>query len=255
VASSGVGSIAIKARKQMTFGAWPIVWLAQARDQHIDARRVLKSGIDPMTQRKTQAVVVDESVTIFETVALAWHAHWKADKNPDYAMDVMTRLTRDIFPAIGQLPVDGITARQIVAVIKKIEERGALEIAHRSLSNIGQVYRYAVAHGLATRNPAADFRASDIIRPTPVVNMARVEAEELPKLLRKIENYEGFPVTRLAMKLMALTFVRTSELIGARWEEFDFKAKMWTIPPDRMKTVKGAVGTLRPVFPGSFRRG
>lgn len=83
----------------MTFGAWPIVSLAQARDQHIDARRVLQSGIDPMTQRKTQAVVVDESVTTFETVALAWHAHWKADKNPDYAMDVMTRLTRDIFPA------------------------------------------------------------------------------------------------------------------------------------------------------------
>ena len=97
------------------------------------------------------------------------------------------------------------------------------------------VFRYAVAHGYSKRNPAAEIRPSDILKPTRKINMARIEAKELPALLRAIELYDGRPLTRQAIKLMALTFVRTSELIGARWEEFDFDAQRWTIPPARMK--------------------
>ncbi|MGA7238209.1 MAG: tyrosine-type recombinase/integrase, partial [Bryobacteraceae bacterium] len=97
------------------------------------------------------------------------------------------------------------------------------------------VFRYAVAHGYSRRNPAAEIRPSDILKPTRKTNMARIDAKELPALLRAIEVYEGRQLTRLAMKLMALTFVRTSELIGARWDEFDFEAKRWSIPAVRMK--------------------
>ena len=145
-----------------------------------------------------------------------------------------------MFPAIGALSIDKIEARQIVALVKKIEERGAREIASRTLGDIKQVFRYAIANGHGTHSPVSDIKPTDILKTVPVENMARVEADELPMLLRKIETYQGAPATRLAMKLMCLTFVRTSELIEARWEEFNLKAKMWTIPPERMKQVKGA---------------
>jgi len=110
-----------------------------------------------------------------------------------------------------------------------------MDMAKRILQVIGMIFRYALAHGIARRNPAAEFRPSDILKPTSQKNMARIDARELPALLRSIELYHGKHLTRLAMKMMALTFVRTSELIGARWEEFDMDAKRWTIPAERMK--------------------
>ena len=110
-----------------------------------------------------------------------------------------------------------------------------MDIAKRALQTTGQVFRYAIAHGLATRNPAADIKPGDVLGTRKKENYARLDAKELPELLRKIEAYQGTPTTRLAIKLMALTFVRTSELIGARWAEFDLDAKRWDIPAQRMK--------------------
>jgi integrase len=117
-------------------------------------------------------------------------------------------------------------------MIKTIEQRGAGDIAKRALQVTGQVFRYAIAHGFATRNPANEFRPSDILKATRKRNYARVDAKELPDLLRKIEVYQGTHVTRLAMKLLALTFVRTSELIKAKWSEFDLEGARWDIPPN-----------------------
>ncbi len=105
----------------------------------------------------------------------------------------------------------------------------------RILQVVGMVFRYAVAHGYSKRNPNAEIRPSDVLKPTRKTNMARVDANELPALLRAIETYDGRPLTRLAIKLMALTFVRTSELIESRWKEFDFDVKRWSIPAGRMK--------------------
>jgi integrase len=123
---------------------------------------------------------------------------------------------------------------ELVQLAKAIEERDAPDMARRILQVLGMIFRYAVAHGYSKRNPAAEIRPSDILRPTTKTNMARVDAKELPALLRAIEVYEGRRLTRLAMKLMALTFVRTSELIGALWEEFDLEARRWSIPAARM---------------------
>ncbi len=120
-------------------------------------------------------------------------------------------------------------------MIKAIEHRGAGDIAKRALQVTGQVFRYAIAHGYATRNPAIEFRPSDILKATRKTNYARVYAKELPDLLRKIEVYQGTHLTRLAMKLLALTFVRTSELIEAKWSEFDLEGARWDIPAERMK--------------------
>lgn len=99
----------------------------------------------------------------------------------------------------------------------------------------GQVMRYAVAYGLAERNPAADIKPSDVLKPAKKTNHARLSEKELPELLRKIDDYDGQPLTRLELQLMALTFVRTGELIGARWEEIDLDKKEWRIPAERMK--------------------
>ena len=123
---------------------------------------------------------------------------------------------------------------------KKIEARGAVDIAKRSLQTCGQILRYAVAHGLVERNPAADVKPADALKPRRKENYARLDAKEMPELLRKIEAYQGSVYTRLAMKLMALTFVRTGELIGARWAEFDLAAAEWRIPSERMKMKHAA---------------
>lgn len=120
-------------------------------------------------------------------------------------------------------------------MMKKIEERGALDIAKRALQTCSQIFRYAIAHGVAKRNPAAEIRPSDVLASRKKEHYARVDAKELPQLLRKIEVYNGSTITRTAIKLMAMTFVRTKELIGAQWSEFDLDAARWDIPAERMK--------------------
>lgn len=151
---------------------------------------------------------------------------------PDY---VARRLNADVYPVIGGTGIDQIEARSIVAMVKTIEQRGASEIAKRALETASQIFRYAIAHGLADRNPATDVKPRDILVSRRKQNYRRVDERGLSELLRKIETYPGTHLTRFAMKLLALTFVRTGELIGARWDEFDLQHKRWNIPAERMK--------------------
>jgi integrase len=120
-------------------------------------------------------------------------------------------------------------------MVKSIEGRGVGDLARRALETTGQIFRFGIAHGYTKRNPASEIKPSDILRPTKKNNLARIDAKDLPGLLRAIEVYQGSHVTRLAIKLMALTFVRTTELIGAKWEEFDMEARRWNLPAERMK--------------------
>ena len=161
--------------------------------------------------------------------------HWQDGKSPRHVDYVKRRMDADILPCLGARPIAEIEAPELVAMTKAIEQRGARDIAKRALETTGQVFRYAIAHGHTRRNPASEIRPSDILKSARKVNYARVDAKELPALLRAIEVYQGTHVTRLAMKLMALTFVRTSELIGAKWSEFDMEAARWNIPAERMK--------------------
>jgi integrase len=222
--------------KVMAFGAYPDVSLAQARDAMADARKQLAGGADPMAQRKAAKVARQLSAdNLFAAVARLWWEQWKSARSESHTEYVIRRLEADVFPAIGARPMDAIEAPELVGMVKAIAARGALDIAKRSLQTTGQVFRYAIAHGKAKRNPAADIKPGDILQARRKTNYARVSGKELPELLRHIEAYQGAPVTRLALKLMALTFVRTSELIGARWSEFDLEAGRWDIPADRMK--------------------
>jgi integrase len=171
----------------------------------------------------------------FRTVAGLWFEHWKAEKSAQHVDSTRRRMEANIFPLLGMRPISDIEAPELVAMVKAIEARGAGDLAKRAMQNVGQIFRYAIAHGYAKRNPASEIRPADVLKPTHKTNLARIDAKELPALLRAIEVYQGTHITRLAMKLMALTFVRTSELIGAKWEEFDVEAARWDVPAGRMK--------------------
>jgi integrase len=220
--------------KLMSFGRYPDVPLALARERHAEARKLLASGIDPMAERKAEKAAEENS---FQSVAGRWMEHWKQGKSPRHADYVQRRMEADILPSLGARPIAAIEAPELVAMSKAIAERGARDIAKRALETTGQVFRYAIAHGYTKRNPAAEIRPSDVLPSARKVNYPRVDAKDLPELLRAIEVYQGTHITRLAMKLMALTFVRTSELIAAKWAEFDLEmeAARWDIPAERMK--------------------
>jgi len=222
--------------KMLSIGTYPEVTLKDARILRVTASDLLKQGIDPslhrQEQKQQQAIAASNS---FESVARLWWNHWKSGKSERHAGYTIRRLEADIFPVIGNKPITEITAPILIMVIKKIESRDALDIAKRALTTFGQIMRYAVAHGLAERNPAADIKPSDVLKPTTKTNYARLDQKELPELLQKIDAYDGQPLTKLALQLMAFTFVRTSELIGARWDEIELDNKLWRIPAERMK--------------------
>lgn len=222
--------------KRLALGAYPAVGLAQARRARDAARLQLADGRDPSAERQDRKLAARTALgTTFEAIARQWFEHWQGPRSPRHAGYVIRRLEADVFSVLGAKPIGEITAPQLLAMARRIESRGALDIAKRSLQTCGQVFRYAVAHGVIERNPAADVRPGDALKPRRKEHYARLDAKELPELLRKIEAYPGSPWTRGALKLIALTFVRTGELIGARWDEFDLEAREWRIPAERMK--------------------
>ncbi len=223
-------------QKTMTYGGYPEVSLALARERHRDAKKLLAEGIDPMGERKAVKTAQEAAnVNSFASVAALFLDHWQEGKSARHVDSVRRRVAADILPALGTRPIEAIEAPEVVAMTKAIEQRGAHDIAKRALETTGQIFRYAIAHGYAKRNPAVEIRPSDILKSVRKVNFARIDVKELPDLLKKIEVYRGTHVTRLAIKLLALTFVRTSELIEAKWSEFDIEGQRWDIPAERMK--------------------
>lgn len=235
--------------KTASLGQYPDVSLSVARGKREDLRKLVAAGSDPVAvKREEKQAKLAKSENTFEIVARQWYGRWKGTKNPRHAGYVLARLEADVFPAIGSKPVAEVVAPDLVRMVKSIETRGALDIAKRCLQMSGQVFRYAIAHGIGgtVRNPATDIKPTDVLTPRTKENYARIDVRELPDLLRKIEGYQGTPTTRLAIKLMALTFVRTGELIGARWAEFDLEAGRWDIPASRMKMKTPHIVPLSP---------
>lgn len=229
--------------KLMALGEYPVVTLAQVRERHFAARKKLAAGTDPMAERKADAEAKHrenearerEHENSFENIARKWWEWWAAGKSPRHADYVLRCLEADVFPTFGHKFVDAVIAADIRQLMLGIERRGARDVAKRAHETTGQIFRFAIAHGMAKRNPAADFKPSDILPEAREENFSRVDAKELPDLLLKMENYKGDALTRFAMRLMAFTFVRTSELIEAEWPEFDLENARWDIPAERMK--------------------
>lgn len=215
-------------RKTLALGVYPDVSLSNARVRHQVARERLAEGLNPFLEKP-------KAEKTFEAVARAWYAHWKTGRNERHTVYVLRRLEADVFPQIGTRLINELSASAFRDVAQKIERRGALDIAKRVLQSCGQIMRFAVVNDLAPHNPVADVKPGDILKPHKRRNYPRVGAKELPELLRAIDGYVGNEHTRLGLQLMSLTFVRTSELIGARWSEFDLDEARWDIPAERMK--------------------
>ena len=222
--------------KRLSLGVYPEVSLAEARSRREDARKLLAAGIDPSDQRKAAKREAEgREINSFEAVAREWYgkqAHvWVAH----HASDVLRRLESNLFPEIGSEPIAEVTAPMLLAAVRKIEHRGAHDLAHRVLQVASQLFRYGVATGRCERDPAPDLRGA--LTPHKSKHQAAVAPEELPALLRAIDGYGelGDKLTAYALRLLVLTFVRTNELIGAEWSELDLDSAIWIIPATRMK--------------------
>jgi integrase len=230
--------------KLLSYGPYPAVSIAQARELHKAARALKRQGIDPAaekqaTKRKDEALERTSSMPTFAALTKEWLETWSKKKSERYVGTVITRLDRDILPAIGNVPIDQLKATVLVKIVSGIQDdRDAEDLARRALQKMKQILRYAVAKGYIESSPISDTQPADFLRSHTVKNFARIDAEDLPELLKKIEIYEGTPLTRLAMKLMALTFLRTSSLIEAEWSEIDSAGRRWKVPKEHMKGHK-----------------
>ncbi|WP_218510853.1 integrase arm-type DNA-binding domain-containing protein [Variovorax sp. dw_308] len=219
----------------VSYGSYPEVTLAEAREKHMDARRQKRSGINPNEAKKAAKLAAMVSgASNFEAVTREWFATRKDEWAPSYGDKIMRRMEVDLFPYLGRLPIADIDAPTLLAVLRKIESRGAIETAHRALENCGQVFRYGIATGRLRADPSRDLKGA--LRKPVVKHMAAVtDLDDLAALLRALHGYSGTPVVRAALQLAPMLMLRPGELRFARWEEMNLDVATWTIPPGRMK--------------------
>lgn len=226
-----------KQRTMVGLGAFPTLSLADARGLRADYLALLANRIDPQIQaeiaEEQQQIALD---SIFSTVAANWFKLKSKSVTPDYAKDIWRSLEKDVFPAIGEIPVQQIKARTLVEALEPIKARGALETVRRLVQRINEIMIYAVNTGLIDANPASGV-AMAFEKPKKQ-NMPTLRPEELPKLMRSLVMSNLSVPTRCLIEWQLLTLVRPSEASGARWAEIDLDAKLWTIPAARMKAKR-----------------
>lgn len=224
---------------RLAFGSYPEVSIAQAREKREAARKLTAEDIDPGQAKKERArLAAEKTANTFEKLAREWHTNRLSTWRESTAKDTLRRLEIDIFPEIGKMPIASITHRHMIAALRKIESRGAVEIAHRLKATCARVFSYANQQGIENRNPAADLK--DVLKPAQAGHFAAITADELPAFLAAMNKNDArlFKPTRIALRLMMLLFVRTSELIETPWSEIDLDAGEWIIPWQRMKRGK-----------------
>ncbi len=222
--------------KRLAIGVYPTVSLAKARDACIDPKRDIRKGGDPSASRQeTKRLDRLNAQNTFKAIALEWHTHNYSTWSERHAKHILLRLENDVFPELGEVPIRTITPVHVVACIRKIEGRGAGEMARRAKQMCSQVFRYAVVTGRADRDVTGSLK--DALKKRKVKHYGAIEVDDLPKLLAALKENDAriSRQTKLAMNLTMLTFVRTSELIEATWSEIDLEKREWLIPAERMK--------------------
>ncbi len=215
-----------------SIGTYPETTLAQARRIRDEARLQIKDGVNPNEVKKQKKLQADES-TLFKVLAMQWMQDRKdAITEGTYLRDLSV-FEKDLFPALGDMPIDQIKGKDILACAKKIEERGALEMAKRSIPLTGRIFRYAIRKGIIENDPTPHLQ--EALKPRKVKHMARLDISEFPPFLERMDRYHGSILVRTALQLMTLTFVRTAELINMEWNEIDFDNHLWRIPAYKMK--------------------
>jgi integrase len=221
--------------KTLALGVYPAVGLAKARQRRDKARELLAEGIDPSEAKKTdKAAKLAASANTFELVAREWLAKTKADRAGSTQSKVTTWLEKDVFPHIGKSPISTIGPRDVLAALRHMEARGALDSVQRVKQICGQVFRYAVASGSAERDVTQDLRGA-LAKHAPENFAAITDPKQAGELLRSIYAYQGHPCTLAALKLSPLVFVRPGELRTAEWAEIDLDGAEWRIPGSKMK--------------------
>ena len=225
-------------QKTLALGSYPTVTLVKAREGRDSAKKLLADGIDPGAQKQRDKLAAKASGNAtFKAIALEYLDNRRHALTPLYADQILRRLDADIFPHIGSRPITEIDAPELLDVLRKIEKRGVLEQARRLRQSIGQVFRYAMVTGRAKHDPSTALKGA--LKPKGrQKHHAPMPRDELPGFLRGLDAYDGDPRTALALRLIVLTMVRTTELRAARWEEFehlDGDDPLWRIPAERMK--------------------
>lgn len=221
--------------KLMALGVYPAMRAPKAREERDAAKLVLKGGRDPLVVKQVAKIAATVGAeNTFEAVAREWFAKFSPKWKKNHSTKIIRRLERDIFPWLGARPIAAISAPELLAVLRRIEDREAIDTAHRAHQNCGQVFRYAIATGRAERDPSPDLRGA--IPPAERHSYASIkEPQAIGMLLRAINGYHGSTVTKAALRLAPLVFVRPGELRGAEWSEFDLDGAEWQIPGERMK--------------------
>src|ERR1700692_3227897 len=225
-------------QRTLALGVYPAVGLMEARAARDEAKRSLAANGDPsaVKRERMRAAKVATGNT-FEAVAREWHDNWKDARTPYYAGQILRRLEADAFPAIGRRPIAALEPPELLDMLRKVEKRGVNETARRLKQLVGQIFRFAIVTGRAKRDPSVDLK--DALRATGESQRHRaMPLSELPTFLQKLESYSGEQQTKLALKLVTLTFLRTTELRAAKWSELenlDENSVVWRIPAERMK--------------------
>ncbi|MBK1655290.1 tyrosine-type recombinase/integrase [Allochromatium vinosum] len=221
--------------RRISLGVYPEIGLKEARDRRDEARKQLAEGIDPSAHRKaTKAARAQANANSFEVVAREWlgkQTQW----TPEHAERTARRLEAHVFPWLGTRPVGSITPPELLAVLRRVESRGILDTAHRTLQNCGAVFRYAVATGRAERDPSGDLRGA-LAQAKGGHFPAVTEPDRVAELLRMIDGYQGTPAVTAALRLAPLVFVRPGELRQARWADIDLDAAEWRYTVTKTKT-------------------
>ena len=242
--------------KLLSLGTYPQTSLSDARQKREQARALMLNGVDPRDIKKALKEAGTQENETFEVIAREWHTKFSASWAASHSNKIIRRLELYVFPWLGDRQIKSITAPDLLTVLRRIEAKGALDTAHRTKQNCGQVFRYAVATGRAARDPSADLRGA--IPPASGKHMATItDPKEIAGLLRSIDDYRGSIVTRCALQLAPLFFVRPGELRHAEWSEFNLDAAEWRIPAEKMKAgvlhivplSRQALDVLREIHP------
>lgn len=221
--------------KKLALGSYPDVTLMAARKARDAAKLEKSKGRDPVQLRKVEKLrSTTPDADTFKVTALEWYALKRDSWSNHYAIREKRNLEKDLFPFLGARRIGDIEAIELLATVRRVEERGALDVAHRVLTTAGQVWRYAVATGRCQRDVSADIRGA--LKPHHGKHFAAItDPAKLGELILAIRGYQGGPIVRAALQLAPLLFQRPGELRAAAWAEFDLDAAMWTIPAARMK--------------------
>lgn len=229
--------------KMMGLGAYPTVTLAKARERREDARRLLANGIDPTAHKQAEKTAQSALAHTFEELAREWYAYNSPRWATSTAAKALQYMEADILPVIGQRPVQEVTRPELVALVRKVEKRGALNVAGKIRQWLSQIFRYGLAKGSVESNPATDLDVVAAIAPR-TKNHPHVHLSEIPILLGKLDAAKCDVMTRIAVRLLLLTGVRPGELRHAPWSEIDLESATWTIPAARMKARRPHVVPL-----------